>query len=242
MGSSNQSGEKMNTTLLSSEQSEESIKYVCGMDMGSQSWCGCIMKPKKEMVVKPITFATSLDGWRKLLEHLSQLEASPDQITIGMEATSRYHENLYEELRRRGYQMRLLHPGQTHHFHQQQGLRARARSARCSDHCPCAAESERKGRATFPMTRSPRTEKWSVCIRSPSEEVARYQNQIQALVVVLFASILSGRGSTVLAHSPGGTEPPTHTPRRWGRREWRRYIGSCEQFLRLISAIPPPRN
>jgi len=42
------------------------------------------------------------------------------------------------------------------------------------------------------MTRSPRTEKWSACIRSPSEEGARYQNQIQALVVVLFASILSG--------------------------------------------------
>src|ERR1700719_509865 len=41
------------------------------------------------------------------------------------EATSRYHENLYHELEQKGYQMRLLHPGQTHHFHQQQGLRAK---------------------------------------------------------------------------------------------------------------------
>jgi len=60
-----------------------------------------------------------------LLERLSQLEASPEQIVIGMEATSRYHENLYHELEQRGYQLRLLHPGQTHHFHQQQGLRAK---------------------------------------------------------------------------------------------------------------------
>jgi transposase len=42
-----------------------------------------------------------------------------------MKATSRYHENLYHELEQKGYQMRLLHPGQTHHFHQQQGLRAK---------------------------------------------------------------------------------------------------------------------
>ena len=60
----------MNTTQLSSEQSEESIKYVCGIDMGSQSCSGCIMKPKKEMVVKPITFANRKDGWRKLLVHV----------------------------------------------------------------------------------------------------------------------------------------------------------------------------
>ncbi len=39
--------------------------------------------------------------------------------------TSRYGENLYRELEQRGYLLRLLHPGQTHHFHQQRGLRAK---------------------------------------------------------------------------------------------------------------------
>jgi transposase len=34
-------------------------------------------------------------------------------------------ENLYHELEQRGYVLRLLHPGQTHHFHQQRGLRAK---------------------------------------------------------------------------------------------------------------------
>src|SRR5690348_14774758 len=115
----------MNTNLLSSEHAEANMKYVCGIDIGSQFCSGCIMRSKKEVVVKPITFANTKDGWEKLLERLSRLEASPAQIVIGIEATSRYHENLYEELKRRGYQMRLLHPGQTHHFHQQQGLRAK---------------------------------------------------------------------------------------------------------------------
>jgi len=42
------------------------------MDSGSQSCSGCIMRPKKEVVVKPITKALSKDGWKELLERLSQ--------------------------------------------------------------------------------------------------------------------------------------------------------------------------
>jgi hypothetical protein len=38
---------------------------------------------------------------------------------------SRYGENLYHELQERGYVLRLLHPRQTHQFHQRQGLRAK---------------------------------------------------------------------------------------------------------------------
>lgn len=34
-------------------------------------------------------------------------------------------ENLYRELEQRGYVLRLLHPRQTHQFHEQQGLRAK---------------------------------------------------------------------------------------------------------------------
>lgn len=75
--------------------------------------------------VKPITFALTKEGWKVIEEKLTQLDALPSQIVIGMEATSRYHENLYHELEQRGYQMRLLHPEQTHHYHQQQGLRAK---------------------------------------------------------------------------------------------------------------------
>src|SRR5579859_5527231 len=72
-------------------------------------------------MIKPITTALTKDDRNVFLERLERLEAAPSHIVIGMEATSWYHENLYYELKQRGYQLRLLHPGQTHHFHQQQG-------------------------------------------------------------------------------------------------------------------------
>ena len=91
----------MNTTSLSSSQ-EVVIKSVCGIDIGSQSCSGCICRPSKQVVVKPLDFANTKAGWNVLLDRLRQLEASPEHIVIGMEATARYHENLYHELERQG--------------------------------------------------------------------------------------------------------------------------------------------
>lgn len=59
------------------------------------------------------------------MEKLTQLDAPPSELLIGMEATSCYGENLSQELEQRGYRLCLLHPGQTHQFHRQQGLRAK---------------------------------------------------------------------------------------------------------------------
>jgi len=77
------------------------------------------------VVVKPVTFANAKEGWEVLFEKLSRLDAVPKQILIGMEATSLSGENLYQEAQARSYQLCLLHPGQTHQFHGQQGLRAK---------------------------------------------------------------------------------------------------------------------
>ncbi len=114
---------KMPAPASSSEG--EVIKYVCGIDIGSQSCVGCICRPDKSVVIKSITFANAREGWQSWEEKLEQLDAPAGEILIGMEATSRYGENLYHELEQRGYVLRLLHPGQTHHFHQQRGLRAK---------------------------------------------------------------------------------------------------------------------
>ena len=62
----------MNSNLVSSEHSEANMKYVCGIDIASQFSSGCIMRSKKEVVVKPMTFANNKDGWNKLLESLSR--------------------------------------------------------------------------------------------------------------------------------------------------------------------------
>jgi len=60
------------------------------------------------MVVKLITFAHAREGGRVWEEKLSQLDAPPSQILIGMEATSRYGENLYHELEQRAFVQHLV--------------------------------------------------------------------------------------------------------------------------------------
>lgn len=175
----------MSTSLATSSQEEVTIKYVCGIDIGSQSCAGCICRPDKRLVVKPTDFANSKDGWAVLLDKLRHLDAPPSEILIGMEATARYSENLYHELEQQGYRLCLLHPGQTHQFHQRQGLRAKTDrlDAMTIAHVLLSGEA----RAGYIPSERVATYRELVRLHSQlSEEAARYQNQIHALVVVLF--------------------------------------------------------
>jgi transposase len=173
------------TPSVCSSEEEVTIKYVCGIDVGSQSCSGCICGSEKRTVVKPTSFANTKEGWKVWEEKLTQLDAAPNQIIIGMEATSRYHENLYHELEQRGYQMRLLHPGQTHHFHQQQGLRAKTDRLDAMTIARVLLSGE--ARVGYIPNEQVATYRELVRLHTQlSEEAARYQNQIQALVVVLF--------------------------------------------------------
>src|SRR5581483_5816341 len=104
---------------------------------------------------------------------------------IGMEATSRYHEKLSYELKQKGYQTHLLHPGQTHHFHQRQGLRAKTdRLAALTIARVLLSGEERLG--YLPSEQIATYRELVRLYTQLSEEIARYQNQIQVLVVVLF--------------------------------------------------------
>jgi transposase len=115
----------MNMTPSASSQEKATIKYVCGIDIGSQSCAGCVTRPDKSLVGKILVFANGKEGWDVLLDKLNHLDALPQEILIGMETTARYSENLYHALEQRGYRLCLVHPGQTHQFHEHQGLRAK---------------------------------------------------------------------------------------------------------------------
>lgn len=175
----------MQTTPTACSSTEAEIKYVCGIDIGSQSCWGCITRPDKSVVVKPTSFVNAQEGWKIWEEKLSQLDAAPEQIVIGMEATSRYHENLSHELERHGYQMRLLHPGQTHHFHQQRGLRAKTDRLDAMTIARTLLSGEAR-RGYIPGEQVATSRELVRLHTQLSEEAARYENQIQALVVVLF--------------------------------------------------------
>ena len=175
----------MNHTLTASSKEEATIKYVCGIDIASQSCSGCICRPDKSVVVKSMDFANAKPGWSMLLDKLSQLNVPANQILIGMEATSRYWENLYHELEQRGYQLCLLHPRQTHQFHEQQGLRAKTDRLDAKT----IARVVLSGEARAGYVPSDQVAAYRELVRLHthlSDEAARYQNEIQSLVVVLF--------------------------------------------------------
>jgi transposase len=71
-----------------SSQQGATLKYVCGIDVGSQSCAGCVYKLDKSLVVKPLAFANRKEGWNVLLDKRSRLDALPEEILSGMEATA----------------------------------------------------------------------------------------------------------------------------------------------------------
>jgi len=157
------------------------IKYVCGIDIGSQCCVGCICRPDKSVVIKSITFANAREGWQIWEEKLKQLDAPAGEILIGMEATSRYGENLYQELEQRGYVLRLFHPGQTHHFHQQRGLRAK--TDRLDAMTIARALLSGEARMGYVPDEQVTTYRELVRLHTQlSDTAASYQNELQALV------------------------------------------------------------
>src|SRR2546425_12310268 len=175
----------MKTAASTFSPEELSIKYVCGIDIGSQSCVGCILRSDKSVIVKTLPFANARQGWQLWEEKLSQVDAAPSQILIGMEATARYSENLYHALGQRGYRLCLLHPGQTHQFHKRQGLRAKTDRLDAMTIARVLLSGE--ARAGYIPSEQVATYRELVRLHSQlSEEAARYQNQIHALVVVLF--------------------------------------------------------
>jgi len=101
------------------------LAYVVGIDIGMESCMMCALTMEKRQVIKPSPFANKAEGFSSLFERLECLGASPEQILVGLEATSRYGENLYHAFFKRGYRVCLLHPAQMHAFAQQRGLRAK---------------------------------------------------------------------------------------------------------------------
>ena len=185
----------MSTTPSASSCGEAALKYVCGIDIGSQSCAGCICRPDKSVVVKSMTFANSKQGWQVIEEKLSQLDAAPGQIVIGMEATSRSHENLYHELEQRGYQMRRLASRTNASLSPATRFAGQDRPARCHDHCPHFAVAGEARRGYIPGEQIATYRELVRLHTQLSDEAAAYQNEIQALVVVLTPRVHAGHGS-----------------------------------------------
>lgn len=159
--------------------------YVVGIDIGSETCCFTVLTPQKQVVVKPTDLANAASGFAYLQERIARLGVAPEQIVVGLEATSRYGENLFQFLQRQGYHLCLLHPRQTHEFAKQRGLRAKTDRLDASTIARVLLSGEaRVGYVPDEQIASYR--EW-VCLHTQlSDELARDKNEIQGLLVVLF--------------------------------------------------------
>ena len=162
-----------------------SFHYVVGVDIGSQTCRCCVLKPDKSQALQSLEFANAPAGFTGVQEHLAHLAVPPEHILIGLEATSRYGENLYRFLESRGYQLCLLHPRQTHQFARQRGLRAKTDKLDATTIARLLLSGEaRRGYVPSDLIATYRE---LVRLHSQlSDEVARYKNEIHALLSVLF--------------------------------------------------------
>jgi len=172
-------------TSPSSPVDPASFTYVVGIDIGSQTCSFCVLKLDKSQVIKPTDFANAPAGFALLLDKLERLAVPADQILIGLEAASRYGENLYRFLESRGYQLCLLHPRQTHQFAQQRGLRAKTDKLDATTIARVLLSGEAR-RGYVPTDLIATYRELARRHAQLTEDVTRYRNEIHALLQVLF--------------------------------------------------------
>lgn len=169
----------------SSPVDASSFHYVVGIDVGSQTCSLCVLHPDKSLGAKPREFVNDATGFTFLRERLERLNSPADQVLIGLEATSRYGENLYRFLEGQGYQLCLLHPRQTHQFAKQRGLRAKTDRVDATTIARVLLSGEAR-RGSVPTERIA-TYRELVRLHSQlSDDIARYKKEIHALLTVLF--------------------------------------------------------
>src|SRR5216684_3489097 len=210
--------------------------HVVGIDIGMESCTMSCLTIDKRQIIKSTPLANAVQGFDWLFERLEGLGVAPKQILIGLEATSRYGENLLQALLKRGYQVCLLHPAQMHAFGQQRRLRAK------TDRLDAVtiARALLSGEARFGYVPSEQVATYRELMRLQhqlSDDVVRYKNEIHALLVVLFPEFTQvfadpsrASATTVLkaypsAQAMGQADPEQlyqvlrhHCPGRYGRK------------------------
>lgn len=174
-----------NSNVVPTLPEPASLRYVVGIDIGSQTCAMCCLTPEKRQVFKPTTFANTREGIDWLFEKLSSLKSEPSSMLVGLEATSRYGENLSQALLKAGYRLCLLHPAQVHAFAQQRGLRAKTDQLDAGT----IARVLLSGEARFGYLPDEHIGTYRELLRLQqqlSEDSVRYKNELHALLVVLF--------------------------------------------------------
>jgi transposase len=233
--------------VLSPREEGASLRYVVGLDVGSETCLVAVLRPDKSVLLKPFAIPNAGPGFESLVTKVGQLGSPPAQILVGLEATGRYWENIYHFLAQRGYRLMVLHPAQTHHFAERRGLRAKTDKLDAVTIARALLSDD--VRPTYVPSDLIVTYRELVRLHSNlSDEAARYKNEIRDLVVVLFPEFTQvfkdptrPTALAVLRAYPGaqailavGVEQlTTHlqelAPRNYGRQAAERLVGLAQR-------------
>jgi len=173
------------TSWSSSSGAVSPPHYVVGLDIGSETCMVGALAPDKRVVLTPFVITNDGPGFERLHQKVAQLGCSSQDIVVGLEATGRYWEQVYYFLQQRGYRLVLLHPAQTHHFAQRRGLRAKTDKLDALTIARVLLSED--ARPAYVPNELTATYRELVRLHSNlSDEAARYKNEIQDLLVVLF--------------------------------------------------------
>jgi transposase len=225
------------------------LSYVIGIDIGSATCSVAILQPDKRPLGKATTVSTDAPGFATLAAKWTHVGVPADHILIGMEATGIYWENLYYFLQPQGYQLQLLHPGQTHHFAQQRGLRAKTDRVDATTIARLLLSDEVRP-AYVPEEQIASYRELVRMMTSLTQEAARYNIEIQGLLTVLFpeftqvfadpgrptARALLGRYPSAQAFVEAGLAAVTTSlhelaPKRYGERTAQRLLTLATQTI-----------
>jgi transposase len=90
------------------------MTFFVGIDIAKYNHFACIINLHGEIIVEPFEFSNSSDGFSKLLHHLHSF--SNDNVVIGFESTSHYHQNLAYFLKLNAFSFELINPILTKRF------------------------------------------------------------------------------------------------------------------------------
>jgi len=160
--------------------------HVVGIDVGMESCTMCCLARNKQPLIPATPFANTLTGFNTLFERLDGLGVPPELVLIGLEATSRYGENLFQALLKRGYQVWRLASRADPCLCPTTGHARQNGSTRCPHHCAGVA---RAGEARFGYVPSEQVAAYRELLRvhhQLSDDLVRYKNEIHAVLVVQF--------------------------------------------------------
>ncbi|SRR5713226_1137136 len=127
--------------------------HVVGIDIGMESCTMACLTMDKRQVIKATPFANTLQGFDWLFERLEGLGVARTQILVGLEATSRYGENLLQALRQQRLPGLPVTSGSDACLCPTTGVACENGSVGCGHNWASAAKPEKRASATCRASR-----------------------------------------------------------------------------------------